>query len=136
VASVANFDGHGNAAIVTGPDATGMQPVVGTMGQFNGIVRVFVASNPTLMNGPSGAAAIPNYQFRAYDPRFAGSVHVAAGDVTGHGVPDIVTGPGIGVDRTFEYLTAQVFLLLTGVKSLPLVVSSWLTTTESSRAST
>jgi hypothetical protein len=34
--------------------------------------------------------------FFPYDPGFAGGVRVAAGDVNGDGVPDIVTGPGAG----------------------------------------
>jgi hypothetical protein len=34
--------------------------------------------------------------FFAYDPGFAGGVRVAVGDVTGDGVPDVVTGPGAG----------------------------------------
>jgi hypothetical protein len=34
--------------------------------------------------------------FLAYDPAFVGGVRVAAGDVTGDGVPDVVTAPGPG----------------------------------------
>jgi predicted outer membrane repeat protein len=34
--------------------------------------------------------------FLAYDPSFGGGVRVAVGDVTGDGIPDIVTGPGPG----------------------------------------
>jgi hypothetical protein len=34
--------------------------------------------------------------FYAYDPRFAGGVTVAVGDVNGDQVPDIITGPGPG----------------------------------------
>jgi hypothetical protein len=93
--AAADFNGDGKADIVTGPDATGMAPVAGTMGQYNGIVRVFVSGNSTLLNGPSGVPATPNYQFRAYNPYFGGGTRVAAGDVTGDGVSDIVTGPGI-----------------------------------------
>jgi hypothetical protein len=37
------------------------------------------------------------YSFLAYDPDFRGGVRVAMGDVTGDGVPDIVTAPGAGL---------------------------------------
>jgi hypothetical protein len=43
--------------------------------------------------------------FNAYDPAFAGGVRVAAGDINGDGVPDIVTAPGPGaapVVRVFD----------------------------------
>src|SRR5262249_29423080 len=70
--AVADFNGDGKADIVTGPDATGMAPVAGTMGQYNGIVRVFFSGDLTLRNGPQGATATPNYQFRAYNPFFGG----------------------------------------------------------------
>jgi hypothetical protein len=93
--AAADINGDGKADIVTGPDATGMAPVAGTMGLYNGIVRVFLSGNSTLLNGPSGAPATPNYQFRAYNPFFGGGTRVGAGDVTGDRVPDIVTGPGI-----------------------------------------
>jgi hypothetical protein len=36
------------------------------------------------------------HEFFAYDPAFAGGVSVAAGDVTGDGAADLVTGPGPG----------------------------------------
>src|SRR5581483_3611532 len=34
------------------------------------------------------------FNFFAYDPNFTGGVRVAAGDVNGDGVPDIITSPG------------------------------------------
>ncbi len=37
------------------------------------------------------------YSFMAYDASFRGGVRVAIGDVTGDGVPDIVTAPGPGM---------------------------------------
>jgi hypothetical protein len=37
------------------------------------------------------------YSFLAYDANFRGGVRVAVGDVTGDGVPDIVTAPGSGM---------------------------------------
>jgi hypothetical protein len=46
-----------------------------------------------VFDGGTGAVA---REFMAYDPAFRGGVYVAAGDVTGDGVPDIVTGAGAG----------------------------------------
>ncbi len=60
--------------IATGTDA-GAQP----------LVKVF--------NAVSGAEM---YQFMAYDPSFLGGVRVALADLTGNGVPDIITVPGPG----------------------------------------
>ncbi len=42
------------------------------------------------------APARERFNFLAYDPAFTGGVHVAVGDVTGDGQPDIVTAPGEG----------------------------------------
>ena len=50
------------------------------------------------------------YRFMAYDPSFMGGVRVAVGDVTGDGVPDIVTVPGAGGGpdvRVFSGATGQ-----------------------------
>ena len=44
----------------------------------------------------SGANLSELFSFFAYDPRFAGGVRVAAGDITGDGTPDIITAPGPG----------------------------------------
>ncbi|CAN5465013.1 hypothetical protein BH11PLA2_BH11PLA2_29310 [soil metagenome] len=48
--------------------------------------------------------------FFAYDPKFTGGVRVATGDVTGDGVPDIVTAPGAGGGphvKVFDGVTGQ-----------------------------
>jgi hypothetical protein len=39
---------------------------------------------------------IKSFSFYAYDPRFRGGVRVAVADVTGDGIPDIITAPGPG----------------------------------------
>src|SRR5262245_48631057 len=39
---------------------------------------------------------IKSFQFNAYDPRFRGGVRVAVADVTGDGIPDVITAPGPG----------------------------------------
>jgi autotransporter-associated beta strand protein len=54
--------------------------------------------------GPGGGPHVKVYDatgavrlsFYAYDPAFRGGVRVATGDVTGDGVPDVVTAPGPG----------------------------------------
>jgi glucose/arabinose dehydrogenase len=42
------------------------------------------------------ASSVERFRFFAYDAGFRGGVRVAAGDVTGDGVPDVVTGAGPG----------------------------------------
>ena len=61
--------------IVTGPDNGGGPP----------LVRVY--------SGHTGAL---HAEFNAYEGSFQGGVRVAVGDVSGDGVPDIITAPGAG----------------------------------------
>jgi uncharacterized repeat protein (TIGR01451 family) len=71
-----DFDGDGVDEIVTGA------------GPFGGPhVRVLKVSGGTITELAS---------FYAYDPKFTGGVSVACGDVTGDGVPEIITGAGPG----------------------------------------
>ena len=67
-----DVDGDGLADIITGAGPAGGPHV-----------RVF-----------SGAGLAELYSFFAYDPAFAGGVSVAAGDVNGDGLADIITGAG------------------------------------------
>jgi uncharacterized repeat protein (TIGR01451 family) len=71
-----DVDGDGRADIVTGAGPGGGPHV-----------RAF-----TLTGG--GPAEVVG--FYAYDPTFTGGVRVAAGDVTGDGLADIITAPGAG----------------------------------------
>jgi hypothetical protein len=76
--AAADLDGSGAADVVTGP---------GIGGGPN--VRTF--SLPPGTGTPTQVGS-----FFAYAPSFTGGVYVAAGDVTGDGVGEIVTGPGAG----------------------------------------
>jgi hypothetical protein len=81
-----DFTGDGKAELLTGADAGGGPHV-----------RVFNAQDGSVL-----------YNFFAYDSQFFGGVRVAAGDVTGDGVSDIITGPGPGGGshvRFFDGLT-------------------------------
>jgi uncharacterized repeat protein (TIGR01451 family) len=71
-----DVNGDGIAELITGP-GPGAPP----------IVRVWSLS---------GAGVTEIAHFFAYDPGFVGGVSVAAGDVTGDGVAEIVTGAGPG----------------------------------------
>jgi uncharacterized repeat protein (TIGR01451 family) len=85
--AVGDVTGDGVAELITGA-GPGMGP----------LVRVFSLSGGTVTEIRS---------FYAYDPAFGGGVFVAAGDVTGDGKADIVTGagdPGGGPHvRAFDY---------------------------------
>ena len=69
-----DVNGDGRADIITGPGA-GAPP----------LVRVF--------DGRTGNVL---HSFFAYDPSFRGGVQVAAGDMNGDGIADIITGAGPG----------------------------------------
>jgi hypothetical protein len=86
-ASGASF-GFLNVSTVTGPDGVGAGgPQVYAVGSdFGGGPRVRV------YNSASGALLTDRF---VYSPTFTGGVRVATGDVTGDGVPDLITGAGL-----------------------------------------
>ena len=71
-----DFDGDGVDEIVTGAGPLG-GPHVRVLKVSGGIITELAS-------------------FYAYDPKFPGGVSVACGDVTGDGVPEIITGAGPG----------------------------------------
>jgi hypothetical protein len=90
---MADFNRDGIDDIVTGPGPGGGPHV-----------RVFDGLTHQQMPGPIGS-------FFAYDPSFAGGIFVAAGDVTGDGVADVVTGADAGGGphvKVFNGATGQV----------------------------
>ena len=84
----ADIDGDGFADIITGADAGGGPHV-----------RVF-----------SGADFSELFSFFAFGEFFAGGVRVAAGDISGDGVPDLIAGAGPGAGphiRIFDGITGD-----------------------------
>ena len=76
----------------------GVSVAVGDVNR-DGVPDVIVGAGPG--GGPhvrvfSGRDGTPLLNFFAYDPAFTGGVNVAAGDLTGDGVADVVTGSGAG----------------------------------------
>jgi hypothetical protein len=69
-----DINGDGKADIITGPDSGGGPQV-----------KVFSGADGGLLSS-----------FFAYNPGWLGGVRVAAGDLTGDGVADIITSPGAG----------------------------------------
>jgi len=82
----ADIDGDGSADIITGAGPGGSPHV-----------RAF-----SIVNGVAELAS-----FYAYDPAFGGGVSVAAADVNGDGLAEIVTGPGPGVGPQVNVFTVQ-----------------------------
>ena len=83
-----DVDGNGKAEVVTGT-GPGSAP------------------NVCVFNGTTGAT---QQSFYAYAPEYLGGINVGAGDVTGDGKADIITGSGVGVSPhvvVFDSATAQ-----------------------------
>jgi hypothetical protein len=85
-----NPPGPRRAAIVTGADAGGGPHV-----------RVY----------PSNRAE-EFHEFFAYHPDFRGGVRVATGDVTGDGIPDVITAPGPGMPPLVRVYDGRDFRLI------------------------
>lgn len=72
-----------------------------TIGDLNGDAIKEIICGAGFNGGPhvrvfKKDGTLINPGFFAYDPGFRGGVNVSAGDVTGDGIDEIVTGPGVG----------------------------------------
>ncbi len=124
--AVGDANGDGFADIVTGADAGGGPHVKAFSGQDGTVLQSFLAYGAAFTGGvrvaagdvngdgfadivtgagPGGGPHVEAFSgadgsllksFFAYDAAFRGGVFVAAGDVTGDGTADIVTGAGAG----------------------------------------
>jgi YD repeat-containing protein len=92
--AAADLNGDGLPDIITAP-GPGMAPEV----------KVFDGKTGVQLAGSRG-------DFLAYDASFQGGVFVAAGDVNGDGVPDIVAGPGAGGGSEVRAFSGQTGALL------------------------
>ncbi|QDU24237.1 beta strand repeat-containing protein [Urbifossiella limnaea] len=127
-------DGNGFGAPTTSPTATFTPPRPGTYVVRGRIIDKDGGVTEYTAN-PQGNVVIPNVDvfavgngigagpivkvyssldnslvasFTAYEPTFRGGVLVATGDVTGDGIPDIITGTGVGggpVVKVFDGVT-------------------------------
>ncbi len=133
-----DVDGDGQDDIITGAGQGGGPHVEAFSGKTGQLIRSFLAYAPSFTGGVNVAAGDVNgdgkadiitgagegggphveafsgadqsllRSFFAYDPGFRGGVFVAAGDVNGDGIKDIVTGVGLGGGphvRAFNGLT-------------------------------
>lgn len=124
--AAADFDGDGRADVVTGPGAGGAPNVKVFSGLDGSVLKSYFAFTPSFVGGVhvaagkvdgdpvpdliagagpgggptvsvfSGTTDAPLVSFFAYEPVLIGGVHVAAGDVDGDGLDDVVTGAGGG----------------------------------------
>ncbi|MFL5331060.1 MAG: FG-GAP-like repeat-containing protein [Gemmataceae bacterium] len=125
--AVADFNGDGNADVVTAPGPGGGPHIKIFDGQNGKLINEFFAYDAGFVGGVNVAAADVNgdgkaeiitgagtgggphvrvfeastgrilKEFFAYDSKFSGGVNVAAADVTGDGKADVITGPGKGM---------------------------------------
>jgi hypothetical protein len=109
--AVADFDGDGKPDVVAADNQGDSAAVL--LAQTPAVP--LVATGPDQGGGPEVkvydvATGARRLDFFAYDPAFRGGVRVAVADVTGDGVPDIITapGPGGGPDiRVFDGVSGQ-----------------------------
>jgi hypothetical protein len=102
------------------PDPTPPPPGPGGFRTSTATTRVLAFPLPIVVgSGPGTAAVVKVYDpvtgalefaITPYESSFTGGVDVASGDVTGDGIPDIITGPGPGggpVVKVFDGVTGQ-----------------------------
>lgn len=93
----------------------------------DGVADIVVGAGPGASAGPhvrvfDGNSGVLIHAFYPYDAGFTGGVYVAAGDVSGDGRADIITGAGAGGGPHVKVFSGVTALQIASIESFPMFV--------------